>query len=115
MSIGVVVMGAIEEVFGFITSGTIGGLPPLLVMIIPFILGLIVGYLVHKVLKIAIIAAVILVVVSYFGFFGLSLDVLKTTAETYGPMAIQYGTLLIGMLPIGLGFIVGLIIGFIFS
>ncbi|XHH10526.1 MAG: hypothetical protein ACFCUE_07825 [Candidatus Bathyarchaeia archaeon] len=108
-------MGALEEVFGFITSGTIAGLPPLVVMIIPFILGIIVGYLVHKVLKIAIIAAVILVVVSYLGFFGLSLDALKTTAETYGPMAIQYGTLLIGMLPIGLGFIVGLIIGFIFS
>ena len=77
-------MSAIEEVFSFITSGTIGGLPPLLVMIIPFIIGLIVGYLVHKVLKIAIIAAVILVVVSYFGFFGLSLDALKTMSEAYG-------------------------------
>jgi len=108
-------MGAIEEVFSFITSGTIGGLPPLLIMIIPFILGLIVGYLVHKVLKIAIIAAVILVVVSYFGFFGLSLGALNGVAEAYGPMAIQYGTLLIGMLPIGLGFIAGLVIGFIFS
>ncbi|MGD6809349.1 MAG: hypothetical protein ACQCN3_06580 [Candidatus Bathyarchaeia archaeon] len=108
-------MGALEEVFGFITSGTIAGLPPLVIMIIPFILGIIVGYLVHKVLKIAIIGAVILVVVSYLGFFGLSLDALKTTAETYGPMVIQYGTLLIGMLPVGLGFIVGLVIGFIFS
>jgi uncharacterized membrane protein (Fun14 family) len=108
-------MSAIEEVFGFITSGTIGGLPPLLVMIIPFILGLIVGYLVHKVLKIAIVAAVILVVVSYLGFFGLSLDALQGVAETYGPIAIQYGTLLIGILPIGIGFIVGLVIGFIFS
>lgn len=108
-------MSAIEEVLGFITSGSIAGLPPLVVMIIPLILGIIVGYLVHKVLKIAIIAAVILVVVSYLGFFGLSLDALKGVAETYGPMAIQYGALLIGILPIGIGFIVGLIIGFIFS
>ena len=108
-------MSAIEEVFGFITSGTIGGLPPLLVMIIPFVLGIIVGYLVHKVLKIAIVAAVILVVASYLGFFGLSLDALKGVTETYGPIAIQYGTLLIGILPIGIGFIVGLVIGFIFS
>jgi uncharacterized membrane protein (Fun14 family) len=108
-------MGALEEVFSFITSGSIGGLPPILVMIIPFILGLIVGYLVHKVLKIAIIAAVILVVVSYFGFFGLSLGALKNLAETYGPMVIQYGVLLIGILPIGIGFIVGLVVGFIFS
>ncbi len=108
-------MSAIEQVFNFITSGSIAGLPPLVVMIIPFILGIIVGYLVHKVLKIAIIAAVILVVVSYLGFFGLSLDSLKSVAETYGPMAIQYGTLLIGILPIGVGFVVGLILGFIFS
>jgi uncharacterized membrane protein (Fun14 family) len=108
-------LGAIEDVFGFITSGSIGGLPPIVVMIIPFILGLVVGYLVHKMLKIAIIAAIILVVVSYFGFFGLSLGALKNLSDTYGPIVVQYGTLLIGILPLGIGFIVGLIIGFIFS
>jgi uncharacterized membrane protein (Fun14 family) len=108
-------VGVLEDIFGFITSGSIGGLPPIVVMIIPFVIGLIVGYLVHKVLKIAIIAGIILVVVSYFGFFGLSLGALKDLADKYGPIAVQYGTLLIGMLPLGLGFIVGLIIGFIFS
>jgi uncharacterized membrane protein (Fun14 family) len=104
-----------EDVFGFITSGSIGGLPPIVVMIIPFILGLVVGYLVHKFLKIAIIAAIILVIVSYFGFFSLSLGALQDIANTYGPIAVQYGTLLIGILPLGIGFIVGVIIGFIFS
>jgi uncharacterized membrane protein (Fun14 family) len=108
-------LGVLEDIFGFITSGSIGGLPPIVVMILPFVIGLVVGYLVHKMLKIAIIAAIILVVVSYFGFFGLSLGALKDLADTYGPIAIQYGTLLIGILPLGLGFIVGLIIGFIFS
>ena len=108
-------MGVLEDIFGFITSGSIGGLPPIVVMIIPFIIGLIVGYLVHKVLKIAIIAAIILVIVAYFGFFGLSLGSLKGIADTYGPIAIQYGVLLMGMLPLGLGLIVGFIIGFIFS
>jgi uncharacterized membrane protein (Fun14 family) len=90
-------------------------LPPIVIMIIPFVIGLIVGYLVHKMLKIAIIAAIILVVVSYFGFFGLSLGALQNLAETYGPIAVQYGTLLMGMLPLGLGLVVGFIIGFIFS
>jgi len=108
-------LGVLEDIFGFITSGSIGGLPPIVVMIIPFIIGLIVGYLVHKVLKIAIIAAIILVIVAYFGFFGLSLGALKGIADTYGPIAIQYGVLLMGMLPLGLGLIVGFIIGFIFS
>ena len=108
-------MGVIEDIFAFLTSGSIGGLPPIVIMLIPFVIGLIVGYFVHKILKIAIIAAVILVVVSYLGFFGLSLGALKDLVETYGPIVLHYSALLIGILPLGLGFIVGLIIGFIFS
>jgi len=108
-------LGVIEDIFGFITSGSIGGIPPIVVMIIPFIIGLVVGYLVKKMLKIAIIAAIILVVVSYLGFFGLSLGALKDLSDKYGPIAVQYGALLMGMLPLGIGLIVGLIIGFIFA
>jgi len=108
-------MGVIEDTFNFITSGSIGGLPPIAVMIIPFVIGLIVGYLVHKFLKIAIIAGIILVVVAYLGFFGLSLGSLKDLSDKYGPIAIQYGTLLMGMLPLGIGLIVGLVIGFLLS
>ena len=108
-------LGVLEDIFGFITSGSIGGIPPIVVMIIPFIIGLVVGFFVKKMFKIAIIATVILVVVSYLGFFGLSLVALKDLADKYGPMAIQYGVLLMGMLPLGLGFIVGVIIGFIFA
>jgi hypothetical protein len=109
------ILGAIDEVIQFITSGSISGLPPIVLMIIPFILGLVIGYLAHKMLKIAIIAAIILLVVSYFGFFGLSLGSLKDLSDIYGPVAIQYGVLLIGMLPLGIGLIVGVIIGFILS
>jgi len=105
----------IDDIFHFITSGSIGGLPPIVVMIIPFVIGLIVGYLLHKMLKIAIIAAIVLVVIAYFGFFGLSLGALKTLADTYGPVAIQYGILIMGLLPLGIGLAVGFVIGFIFS
>jgi len=108
-------LGVLEDIFGFITSGSIGGIPPIVVMIIPFIIGLIVGFFIKKMFKIAIIAAIILVVVSYLGFFGLSLAALSDIADKYGPIAIQYGVLLMGMLPLGLGLLVGLIIGFIFS
>jgi uncharacterized membrane protein (Fun14 family) len=108
-------LGVIDDIFRFITSGSIGGLPPIVVMIIPFVIGLALGYLAHKMLKIAIVAAIVLVVVSYFGFFGLSLGALKNLADTYGPIALQYGTLLMGMLPLGVGLLVGFIIGFIFS
>jgi uncharacterized membrane protein (Fun14 family) len=109
------ILGVLEDIFGFITSGSILGLPPIVVMIIPFVIGLIVGFLFKKMLKIAIIAAIILVVVAYFGFFGLSLGALKNLSDTYGPVAIQYGILLMGMLPLGIGLVVGVVIGFIFS
>jgi len=108
-------LSVIDQIINFITSGNIAGIPTLVLMVIPFVIGLIVGYLFHKVLKIAIIATIILVVIAYFGFFGLSLDALKNIADTYGPIAIQYGILLMGILPLSLGLIVGFIIGFIFS
>lgn len=108
-------MGLIDELLRFITSGSIAGLPPIVVMIIPFIVGLIVGFLVRKFLKIAIIAAIIVVVVSYLGFFTLSLSSLKDIADRYGPMALHYAVLLLGILPLGIGFIIGLVIGFLFG
>jgi uncharacterized membrane protein (Fun14 family) len=105
----------LDELLRFITSGSIAGLPPIAVMIIPFIAGLIVGYLVKKFLKIAIIFGIIIVIVSYFGLFNLNLSALGNLATQYGPIAIHYATLLIGMLPLSIGFMVGLIIGFMFG
>lgn len=108
-------MDLLGDLLGFITGGTLAGIPTIVVMAIPFIIGLVVGFLVKKFLKWAIIAAVILVVVAYFGFFGLSLGALEDLAVTYTPVVYQYGILLIGILPLGLGLIVGVILGFIFG
>jgi hypothetical protein len=113
--VGAAKMSAINEVFGFITSGSIAGVSPLVFMVVTFIIGVIVGYLARKVLKIAIIAIIILIVASYFGFLGLSLGALKSAAVTYGPLVIQFCVFLVGVLPVGLGLIVGVIVGFIFS
>lgn len=108
-------MDAISQVFHFITSGSIAGLPPIVLMILIFVAGLIVGYLIHLFLEIGIIAAIILFIVAYFGFFGLSLSALKTYATQYGSIVYQYGALIIGILPLTIGFIIGLIIGFVFA
>ena len=108
-------MGAIDQVFHFITTGNIGGLPPIVLMIIIFVVGLIVGYLIHLFLKLAIVAAIVLFVAAYFGFFGLSLSELKNYATQYGSVVYQYGALIIGILPVSIGFIIGVIIGFALS
>jgi len=108
-------MGVIEDTFNFITSGSIAGLPPIVVMIIPLVIGLIVGYLIHKFLKIAIIVGILVAVAAYLGFFGLNLGSMKDLADKYGPIAVQYGTLLMGILPLSIGFVVGLVIGFVLS
>ena len=102
------------DLLGKIT-GSIGGLPTLAVMAVPFIIGLVVGFLIKKFLKWAIIAGILIVVIAYFGFFGLSLSALGNLAEKYGPIAFQGAILLFGLLPLGLGFILGLILGFIFG
>ena len=108
-------MSAIDQVLNFITTGSISGLPPIVVMIVIFVAGLIVGYLIHLFLKIAIIAAIILFIVAYLGFFGLSLNVLQGYAVQYGSILYQYGILIMGILPLSIGFIVGIVIGFVFS
>jgi hypothetical protein len=40
---------------------------------------------------------------------------MKDLSDKYGPMAVQYGIILIGLLPLSIGFIVGLVIGFVVS
>jgi hypothetical protein len=99
----------------FIGEGNIAGLPPLVVMAIPLILGLIVGFLIKKTLKKAIIAGIIIAVVTYFGLFSLSLGGLKDIVSQYGPLSVHYLVLLLGMLPLSVGLIIGLFIGFLFG
>jgi len=108
-------MSELSDLIHFITSGSIAGLPPIVLMIIIFVIGLIVGYLIHLFLKIAIIAAIVLFVAAYLGLFGLSLGTLKNLAVKYGSLVYQYGALIIGILPLSIGFIIGVIIGFVLS
>jgi uncharacterized membrane protein (Fun14 family) len=108
-------LGIIEDVFGFITSGSISGLSPLILMIIPLIIGVVVGFLLHKFLKFAIIVAAIAIIVAYLGFYTLNLGAMSDLSTQYGPIVIQFGTILFGMIPLGIGFIVGFVIGFLVS
>jgi uncharacterized membrane protein (Fun14 family) len=108
-------MGVLEDIFGFITSNSISGVPTIVWMILPLIIGIVVGYLLHKFLKVAVIIAVIVAIAAYFGYVSLSTDSMSGLVDKYGPMAVQYGTLLIGILPLGIGFIIGFAVGFLIA
>ncbi|MGD0817203.1 MAG: hypothetical protein ABR986_02245 [Methanomassiliicoccales archaeon] len=108
-------MSLIDELVHFVTNGSIAGLPPLVVMLLPFIIGLIVGFFAIKFLKIALIIIVVLAVVIYFGFYSMDIPALQQMAQQYGSSALHLGALLIGVLPLTFGFIIGAGIGFIFG
>lgn len=102
----------IKEIINFI-SGSFHGIPTIVVMILPFVVGLVIGFFIKKVLKIAIIGLIIALIASYFGFINLTSTAseLKDMAFKYGPEAYGYLTLVVGMLPLGLGFFIGLLVG----
>jgi uncharacterized membrane protein (Fun14 family) len=108
-------MAILEDIIGFITSNTISGIPAIVWMILPLIIGVVVGYLLHKFLKIAVIIAVIVAIAAYFGYVSLSTASMSSLIDQYGPMVVQYGTLLIGILPLGIGFIIGFAVGFLIA
>jgi uncharacterized membrane protein (Fun14 family) len=92
-------------------GGSLGGLPTIVIMAIPFIIGIVVGFLAKKFLKWAIIGFIILVVLAYFGVWGLSFG----TLATWGTVAFQLAIVVVGLLPLTIGFVIGLILGFVFG
>ena len=108
-------MSLLDELIRFITQGSTQGIPAIAVMAISLVLGLVVGYFVKKLLKLAIIVLIILAVLTYFGFLSLSFGSITELIATYGPAVAQYAMLILGILPLSIGFIIGLIIGFIFA
>ena len=111
----IIALDLLSDLGGFITGGSVNGLPTLVIMAIPLIVGLVVGFLLKKFLKWAIIAFVIVLALAYLGVWGLSFAKLQEWATLYGPLAVQEAILVIGILPLGIGFVIGLILGFIFG
>jgi uncharacterized membrane protein (Fun14 family) len=108
-------MGLIDELLNFITTGSIAGLPPLAVMAVPLVLGLLVGFLAHKFLKVVVIVVIVLAVAAFFGLFALDIPTLQQLVQQYGSLALSYGALLIGVVPLSIGFVIGAIVGFILA
>lgn len=108
------------SLFGDLThlmSGKLGTLPSLVVMAVPLIIGLILGYIVKRVLKIGLILVAIALVAAYFGFINLSTTwtQVQSLVTKYGPVANSYASLFFGIVPLSIGLIIGFLIGFIFT
>ena len=108
-------MGLIDDLLNMV-SGSFGGLPTIVVMAIPFVIGLVIGILIKKAVIIGIILAIVAVVAAYLGFISLEgvEQGVNNLATKYGPVALTYVAIFFGIVPLSLGLVVGIIIGFIF-
>ena len=97
----------IEEVINSLT----GGIPAPIVMGLPFIVGLILGFLIKKLLKIALALIIAAGVGVYLGFITINLDALRDAAAKYGDAATVAASMLLSIVPMGAGLIIGFILG----
>ncbi len=98
-------------------SGNLGSLPSLLVMALPLIVGLVLGYIVKRMLKIGLILVAIALIASYFGFISLSglTSEVQSLITKYGPVANSYVSIFFGIVPLSIGLVIGFLLGFIFT
>jgi len=108
--------GLIDGIFRLAT-GTLSGLPTPLLMAPPFILGLILGYFLKKLIKWILVLTILAIVGSFLGFFSLGAvsKEAKDLISKYGPEALNYLTLTVGVLPLGAGFVLGFAVGFLLA
>ena len=100
-----------------VMDGTIADLPTLVIMAVPLVVGLLIGFILKRLLKIGIILGLIALVAVYFGFINLD-TVSKTLSDLvyrYGPIVMSYVAVFFGIVPLGLGLVIGVSLGFIFG
>jgi uncharacterized membrane protein (Fun14 family) len=109
-------MSIINDLLG-VLGGTIAGLPTIVVIALPFIVGLIIGYMIKKLLKIGIILGLVTLIAVYLGFVNLDTlsKELSALVDKYGPVVMSYVAVFFGIVPLSVGLILGIALGFIFS
>ena len=104
----------IDFIMEIIAEETLFGLPTIVSMFGLFIIGLILGIVFRKALKLAIFIYIISIIGTYFGVGSWGfIDRVTGLLKEYGSEAIKYATLVCGVLPLGLGLVAGFIIGLI--
>ncbi|MEM3833023.1 MAG: hypothetical protein QW128_05440 [Thermoprotei archaeon] len=102
-----------SAIYNFVLNGTISGIPVAGFSLFSFVLGLVIGYLLRRLIKLALLVGFIVIIAGYLGFINVS--EVKSMALKYGPDIISYLALIIGIIPTSLGLIIGLIIGFVYG
>ena len=107
-------MTLVGDLFNLIGGSLGAGIPSLAVMAIPLIVGIVVGYLLRKALKIGIVLIIVAIIASYLGFVSLASieQGAKNLVTTYGPVASTYVAIFLGIIPLSIGLVIGIIIGF---
>ena len=107
-------MGLESDLFNLMSSTFGAGIPSIVVMALPLIIGIVIGYLIRKAIKIGIILALILIIAIFFGFISLANveSGAKELITKYGPMAASYVAIFFGIVPLSIGLVIGIIIGF---
>ncbi len=96
-------------------SCSFGGVPGWVVILIPFIVGIVIGYLIKQALIVGIVLFIVAIVASYLGFISMASVVaeVKDLVTKYGPVASTYVAIFFGIIPLSIGLVIGLIIGFV--
>lgn len=96
-------------------SGSFAGVPGWVVFLIPLIVGIVIGYLIKQALIVGIVLLIVAVIASYLGFISLGSVVqgVKDLVTKYGPIASTYVAIFFGIIPLSIGLVIGLIIGFV--
>jgi len=108
-------MALLDELLKYISSGQVFGLPTMAFMAIPFVVGVVLGLMIKKALKMAILLTIIVALATYLGIVSVSLDKLKAVFDAYGSQAAMYAAMVIALLPLSAGLVIGLIIAFKFG
>jgi hypothetical protein len=107
-------MGLESDLFNQMSSTFGSGIPSIVVMALPLIIGIVIGYLIRKAIKIGIILALIVIIAIFFGFVSLANveSGAKELITKYGPTAASYVAIFFGIVPLSIGLVIGIIIGF---
>jgi hypothetical protein len=108
-------LGLITDLFSLISGSFGSGIPSLVVIAVPLVVGIIIGYVLRKALKIGIILVIVAFVACYLGFISLSNveQGAKYLVSKYGPIATSYVAIFFGIIPLSIGLVIGIIIGFV--